>query len=65
MQKTVAQYKWEAIGKAISGIKLPTMMNIGNGLEGKNGGSALDQLIQTLTLEKLNTTVTTQPTVKK
>ena len=65
LQKTIAQYKWDAIGKAIAGIKLPTMMNIGNGLEGKNGGSALDQLIQTLTLEKLNTAVTTQPTVKK
>jgi hypothetical protein len=55
LQKSIAQYKWDAIGKAIAGIKLPTMMNIGNGLEGKNGGSALEQLIQTLTLEKLNT----------
>lgn len=53
LQKTVAQYKWEAIGKAISGIKLPTMMNIGTGTDGKPGVGALDQLIQTMTVEKL------------
>lgn len=53
LQKTVAQYKWEAIGKAISGIKLPTMMNIGTGSDGKTNVSALDQFIQLLTTEKL------------
>lgn len=53
LQKTIAQYKWEAIGKAISGIKLPTMMNIGTGTDGKSGVGALDQLIQTMTVEKL------------
>ena len=53
LQKTVAQYKWEAIGKAISGIKLPTMMNIGAGSDGKTNVSALDQFIQLLTTEKL------------
>ena len=64
LQKSIAQYKWDALGKAIAGVKLPTMMNIGGGLEGKGGSNPLEQLIQTLTLEKLNT-VTTQPTVKK
>lgn len=63
LQKTIAQYKWEALGKAIAGIKLPQMMNIGGGIEGKAGANPLEQLIQTLTLEKLNTV--TQPTVKK
>lgn len=61
LQKSIAQYKWDALGKAIAGIKLPTMMNIGNGLEGKNGGSALEQLIQTMTLEKLDTITTPVP----
>ena len=64
LQKAIAQYKWEAIGKAIAGVKLPQMMTIGGGVEGKGGSNPLEQLIQTLTLEKLNT-VTTQPTVKK
>lgn len=62
LQKTIAQYKWDAIGKAIAGIKLPQMMTIG-GVDGKAGSNPLEQLIQTLTLEKLNTV--TQPTVKK
>lgn len=61
LQKTVAQYKWEAIGKAISGIKLPTMMNIGTGSDGKMNVSALDQFIQLLTTEKLGA-ITTAPT---
>lgn len=66
LQKSIAQYKWDALGKAIAGIKLPTMMNIGNGgLEGKNGGSALEQLIQTLTLEKLDTVTGSKAPVKK
>lgn len=62
LQKTIAQYKWDAIGKAIAGIKLPQMMTIG-GVDGKAGSNPLEQLIQTLTLEKLNTV--TQPAVKK
>ncbi len=64
LERAIAQYKWESIGKAIAGVKLPQMMTIGGGLEGKSGSNPLEQLIQTLTLEKLNT-VTTQPTVKK
>jgi len=53
LQRAIAQYKWESIGKAIAGVKLPTMMNIGSGVDGKNGVSALDQFIQLLTAEKL------------
>ena len=55
LQKTIAQYKWDAIGKAIAGVKLPQMMNIGTSADGKNSISALDQLIQTMTVEKLGT----------
>lgn len=54
LQKVIAQYKWDAIGKAIAGVKLPTMMNIGSGADGKTGASALDQFIQLLTVEKLD-----------
>ena len=54
LQKVIAQYKWDAIGKAIAGVKLPTMMNIGSGADGKTGVSALDQFIQLLTVEKLD-----------
>lgn len=63
LQKAIAQYKWDAIGKAIAGVKLPQMMTIGGGIEGKAGVNPLGQLIQMITLEKLNTV--TQPTVKK
>ena len=60
LERQIAQYKWESIGKAIAGMKLPTMMNIGSA--GTNGSTStpLDQLIQTMTLEKLNTVSTPQ-----
>lgn len=54
LQKAIAQYKWESIGKAISGIKLPQMMTIGNGTVGTGTGNPLEQLIQTLTVKELN-----------
>ena len=63
LQKAIAQYKWESIGKAIAGVKLPQMMTIGSA-DSKNGSNPLDQLIQTLTLEKLNGVSTDAP-VKK
>ena len=53
LQKVVAQYKWDALGKAIAGVKLPAMMNIGSN-DGKAVATAFDQLIQTLTIEKLD-----------
>lgn len=53
LQRDIAKFKWESIGKAIAGVKLPQMMNIGSG-DGSNGNDSLSQLIQTMTLEKLN-----------
>ena len=53
LQRDIAKFKWESIGKAIAGVKLPQMMNIGTG-DGSNGNDSLSQLIQTMTLEKLN-----------
>ena len=54
LERQIAQYKWENIGKGISGIKLPTMMTIGSGSDATTGSNPLNQLIQTMTLEKLN-----------
>lgn len=54
LERQIAQYKWENIGKGISGIKLPTMMTVG-GNGGSGNASPLDQLIQTLTMKELNT----------
>ena len=55
LQKAIAQFKWDAIGKAIAGVKLPAMMNINGGGSGTNsvGVTAMDQFIQLLTVEKL------------
>lgn len=63
LQKQIAQYKWDAIGKAVAGIKLPTMMNIGSDST-KSGQSALDTLIQTMTVEKLNAVTPAIPAKK-
>ena len=63
LQKAIAQYKWDAIGKAIAGVKLPQMMNIGSGTDGKNNITALDQFIQLMTVEKMN--APSQPTKTK
>lgn len=49
------QVKWEAIGKGIAGIKLPQMMNIGSGSnESVAGANPLNNLINMMTIEKLN-----------
>lgn len=63
LQRDIAKFKWESIGKAIAGIKLPQMMNIGTG-DGKPANDSLSQLIQTMTLEKLNTVAPTAPAAK-
>lgn len=52
LQRDIAKYKWESIGKAIAGVKLPQMVTVGS--DSKSGTNPLEQLIQTLTLEKLN-----------
>lgn len=44
--------KWESIGKGIGNIKLPQMMNIGNGSEGASGSNALENFFQLMCLEK-------------
>ncbi|MBP5784483.1 MAG: hypothetical protein J6W16_02730 [Methanobrevibacter sp.] len=63
-KKSIAQYKWESIGKAIAGVKLPQMVTLVGNADGKNGANALEQLIQMMTLEKLNGVGTITP-VKK
>ena len=60
LERQIAQYKWENIGKGISGLKLPTMMTVG-GNGGSGNASPLDQLIQTLTMKELNTITPPMP----
>ena len=62
LQKAIAQYKWENVGKALAGVKLPTIMNFG-GTDGKSGANSLDQFIQLLTVQKLDPAVV-PPTAK-
>lgn len=64
LERAIAQYKWESIGKAIAGVKLPQMVTLAGNADGKNGANALEQLIQMMTLEKLNGVGTIAP-VKK
>lgn len=53
LERSIAQYKWENLGKALAGVKLPSIMNLG-GADGKNGVNSLDQFIQLLTVQKLD-----------
>ena len=64
LQRDIAKYKWEAIGKAIAGVTLPRMVTLAGGSDGKAGASALEQLIQMMTLEKLNATTASPATAK-
>lgn len=57
LQRDIAKYKWDAIGKAIAGVKLPQMVTIG-GTDAKVGANPFEQLIQTMTVEKLNAIAT-------
>lgn len=52
LQLNVAKFKWEAIGRGISGIKLPQMVTLGTGTDGK-GENPLNELFRVLTLEKV------------
>ena len=61
LERAIAQYKWESIGKAIAGVKLPQMVTLGGGDAAKGGVNPLEQLIQMMTLEKLNGVGTTTP----
>lgn len=53
LQRQVAEYKWNAIGQGIASVKLPSVLTLGNG-DGKTGINPLDNLINTITVEKLN-----------
>jgi hypothetical protein len=64
LKRDIAKYQWEALGKAIAGIKLPQMMTIGTGAGEAAGADALGQLIRTLTVEKLNGIATPTPATK-
>ena len=54
VQDKLREIPYDILNKAIAGIKLPTMMNIGSGTDGKTGVSAFDQFIQLLAVEKLD-----------
>ena len=58
--------KWEAIGKALGTLKLPQIMNIGSNSK-SDGSNPLDNLINMMTIEKLNavTPATPAKTIKK
>ena len=49
----IAKAKWENIGKGISGLKLPQVMNVGAGSAGGTVTTPLDTLIQTMTIDKI------------
>jgi len=52
LQRQVAQYKWESIGKGLAGMKLPNMVTLGS--PGASAGAdSLGRLIDTLTVERL------------
>lgn len=49
------QVKWENIGQGIGNAKLPQMWVAGaNGTDGKSSANPIELLINTMTLEKLN-----------
>lgn len=54
LNRQIAQYKWESIGKGLAGMKLPNMITIDGSDKGDGGVNPLNQLINTMTLEKLN-----------
>lgn len=54
----------EAYAKGIAGAKLPTMWVTGGGKDGSSASNPIELLIQTMTLEKLNSVNTSVP-VKK
>lgn len=53
LQMEIARFKWEAVGKGISGIRLPQMMTIGS--VDKDGASVnpLNELFRVMTLERV------------
>lgn len=62
LQRQIAQYKWENLGKGISNLKLPAVLTLGSG-NSSNNMNPLDNLINALTVEKLGT-ISKQPNIK-
>lgn len=62
LQRQIAQYKWENLGKGISNMKLPAVLTLGSG-NSSNNINPLDNLINALTVEKLGT-ISQQPNIK-
>lgn len=53
LQRQMAQYKWDNIGKGIANMKLPAVLTVGNGSGNATNSNPLDNLINALTVEKL------------
>lgn len=53
LQRQIAQYKWENLGKGIASMKLPAVLTVGNGSGNATNSNPLDNLINALTVEKL------------
>jgi len=52
LQKAIAQYKWDALGKGIASMTMPKVLSVGTPT-GNGGSSPLDVLINALAVEKL------------
>lgn len=66
LERQTAQYKWENIGKGISNLKLPSIMNMGG--NGSTASNPLNDLISALALEKIQkvsdiTSPSSKPTI--
>lgn len=60
LQRQIAQYKWENLGKGIANMKLPAVLTIGKG-DSDSTSSPLDNLINAMTVEKLRSVVSPVP----
>lgn len=61
LERAIAQYKWQSIGNALAGVKLPAIMNFGTGSADGKSVNSLDQFIQLLTVQKLDPKVISAP----
>ena len=52
LQKAIAQYKWDALGKGIASMRMPKVLSVGSP-SGNGGSNPLDVLINALAVEKL------------
>ena len=52
LQKAIAQYKWDALGKGIASMTMPKVLSVGSP-SGNGGSNPLDVLINALAVEKL------------